>query len=168
VPSSVETFELAGPAWLNFGCLSVAAFIFAPMGAVLARAGFGKRRWGDVVLGLAVLVFMVVAVVWIPFEGPARLAVTDSELIIDYRWPRPDRRVALRSLTGVDYHKTLGRGRRRAPRSQTELRILLDGGETLRVRPPGYRAQWENLRAAAVALARRANVRLTETVVDSR
>jgi hypothetical protein len=168
MPSSVETFELAGPAWLNVGCLLVAALVFVPLSAMLARAGFAKRRWRDAVLGLAVVIFMVVAVVWIPFEGPARLAVTDSELIVNYRWPRPDRRVVIRSVTGVDYHTTLSRGRRGAPRSQTELRVSLDGGETLGVRPPGYRANWDNLRAASVALAHRANVRMNETVVDNR
>ena len=166
MPSSVENFELAGPAWLNMSCLVVFAVVFLPMGAWLVREGLVKRRWRDVVLGVAVAVIAVVCVVGIPLEGPARLKLTGSELVLDYRWPRPDRRVAIRSVTGVDYHTSHWRGRRGARRSQTELRVSVDGRETLRVQPPGYRANWDSLRAAGVALAGRANVQLAETVVD--
>ena len=164
----MENFELAGPTWLNLTCLLVAALVFLPLGVWLAREGLSKRRWRDVALGVAVAGFMLVCVVWMPLEGPARLTLTESELVLDYRWPRPDQRVAIRSVTGVDYHTTRYRGRRGTPRSQTELRVSLEAGDPVRIRPPGARANWDNLRAAGVALANRANVRLDETVVDNR
>lgn len=168
MPSSVEIFELAGPAWLNLSCLAGAAVVFVPMGALIAWAGLAKRRWRDVALGLAVVAFIVVCVVWIPFDGPARLKISDAELVIDYRWPRPDQHVSVRSITSVDYHTILGRGRRGARTSQTQLRVSLKVGESVEIGPPGFRANFDNLRRAGTALAGRADMRMSETVVDDR
>jgi hypothetical protein len=122
----------------------------------------------DIALGSVLACFGICVVVWGPLQGPARLQITGSELIVNYRWPRPDRRVPIAAVTAVDYHTVLYRGRRRAPRSATSLIVTIRDGKQFEIKPTDADAQWENLRAAGVVLAERANVRLDETVTDNR
>ncbi|HEV7298967.1 MAG TPA: hypothetical protein VGN72_06335 [Tepidisphaeraceae bacterium] len=119
----------------------------------------------NVFLGLFAVVMSTAAVLWIPWGEPARLAITPAEFILDYRWPRPDRRVLVNSITNVDYHTIKGPRRRR---TTTELRVTLRDGERLDIKPHGYSGSFATLRAAAAVLAERAGLPLEKTVLDQR
>jgi hypothetical protein len=209
--AQVDTFELAGPAWINLSCILGYLLLILPAGVFLIHAGVVKRRlWlrarrcgyddrrlardvariglqdkfkdqaslarfrkrrlvgvGDVLGGGVMVGFSIMVFIWVPLGAPVRLQVTPSEFILDYRWPRLDRRVPVSSVRHVEYYKSYWRGRRGATDSNINLRVSLDSGELVRIEP-GYAGKYDNLRAAGAALAERANLRLQETVLDKR
>lgn len=124
------------------------------------------QAWGGILLALFPIVLGVLAWVIIPWGNPVAVTVGIDRLVLDYRWPRSDRKLHLDELASVVVHKTIPR--KSTSRTVTELRLRLRDGRRIAFETPGYRGDTDQLRLAAEAIAKQAGVLFKKTVDDHR